>query len=469
MVRRESGCGGAALRDMKILAPDTARLLAKLKAYLTHTQSSVLLVCLYSSRTDIEAVEKQLERPIMPLEIDPENLSFIRAWTALPSEPRLSVSVRYFAGPRFLGDMAGYANYQRDLLERQNHAMLFWLPSEFFERFVELAPNFWAWHSGGLFDFAGYAPTVQPSKVQFDFPVLEHDQPNTQEPHTLEPEWNVERLERLYALERETLQEELAKDEPDAAYVAELYFRLANLSGQLGERKRALVENQVSVKRFRELAKFNSKNSSANLASALNNHSIFLEQVGLHEAALEAIQEAVLLQRALVQDNPQAFTPDLAASLNNLSNSLGTLGQREAALEAIQEAVLLRRALVQDNPQAFTPDLTGSLNNLSNRLDTLGQREAALEAIQEAVLLRRALVQDNPQAFTPDLAGNLNNLSNRLSSIGQREAAFEAIQESIALYEPLAREYPQAFEESLATARADLEYIQSTLEPKPAP
>ena len=187
---------------METLAPDTARLLVKLKAYLTHTQSSILLVCLYSSRTNIEAVEKQLERPITPLEIDPENLSFIRAWTALPSEPRLTVSVRYFAGPRFLGDMAGYANYQRDLLERQNHAMLFWLPSEFFEHFVELAPNFWAWHSGGLFDFAGFAPTAQPSKVQFDFPVLEQN-----ETHTLESEWNVKRLERLYALERETLQE----------------------------------------------------------------------------------------------------------------------------------------------------------------------------------------------------------------------------------------------------------------------
>ena len=186
---------------------DHARLLSKLRVYLDNTQSSVLMVCLYSSRTDIEAVEKQLERPITPLEINPENLSFIRAWTALPPEPRLTVSVRYFAGPKFLEDMAGYANYQRDLLERQKHAMLFWLPSEFFERFVELAPNFWAWHSGGLFDFAGYAPTVQPSRMQFDLPALEHNKPQTLEPHTLEPEWNVERLERLYALERETLQE----------------------------------------------------------------------------------------------------------------------------------------------------------------------------------------------------------------------------------------------------------------------
>lgn len=249
MVRRESGCSGPALEDMEILTPDTVRLLAKLKAYLTHTKSSILLVCLYSSRTDVEAVEKQLERPITPLKIHPENLSFIRAWLALPPEPRLTVSVRYFAGPRFLEDMAGYANYQRDLLERQNHAMLFWLPSEFFERFVELAPNFWAWHSGGLFDFSGYAPTVQPKEVQFDLPTLERD-----EPHTLEPEWNVEQLERLYSLERETLQEELAKDESDAAYIAELHSRMASLSNQLGLRKRALEEGWESVNRFRILA-----------------------------------------------------------------------------------------------------------------------------------------------------------------------------------------------------------------------
>ena len=131
-----------------------------------------------------------------------------------------------------------------------------------------------------------------------------------------------------------------------------------------------------------------------------------------------------------------------------------------------------RLSVVSSNPPArsrwsLSPNLAGSLNNLSNHLRVSNQKEAALEGIQEAVNIHRFLVQENPQTFNHELAMSLSNLALCLIVLGQPGAALEAIQEAIALYEPLAREYPQAFEENLAMARADLEYIQSTLEPKP--
>jgi hypothetical protein len=50
-----------------------------------------------------------------------------------------------------------------------------------------------------------------------------------------------------------------------------------------------------------------------------------------------------LRQRALTE--PDAYVPDLATALNNLSTRLADLGRREDALAAAEEAVSIRRQL----------------------------------------------------------------------------------------------------------------------------
>ena len=67
------------------------------------------------------------------------------------------------------------------------------------------------------------------------------------------------------------------------------------------------------------------------------------------------IEEATGIYRELAADRPDAFTPDLATSLNNLSIWLAGLGRREGALAAIEEAVTIRRELAAARPDAFRP------------------------------------------------------------------------------------------------------------------
>ena len=83
--------------------------------------------------------------------------------------------------------------------------------------------------------------------------------------------------------------------------------------------------------------------------------------------------------------------PSLATALNNQSACLADLGRRPEALAAIGEATDIYRWLADAEPDAFLPYLALSLNNQSGCLAELGRREAALAAIEEAVAIRRTL------------------------------------------------------------------------------
>jgi tetratricopeptide (TPR) repeat protein len=72
-----------------------------------------------------------------------------------------------------------------------------------------------------------------------------------------------------------------------------------------------------------------------------------LGDLGWREEALAAAEEAVTIRRQLAQARPDAFLPNLASALNNQSVYLSDLGRREEALAAVEEAVTIRRQLAQ--------------------------------------------------------------------------------------------------------------------------
>ena len=163
-------------------------------------------------------------------------------------------------------------------------------------------------------------------------------------------------------------------------------------------------------------------------------------------------RSAVTAYRALAQARPDAFLPDLATALNNQSERLADLGRREEALAAIEEAATTYRALAQARPDAFLPDLAASLNNQSASLADLGRREEALAAIEEAATTYRALAQARPDAFLPDLAASLNNQSASLADLGRREEALAAIEEAATTYRALAQARPAVFASRYASS-----------------
>jgi Tetratricopeptide repeat len=165
-----------------------------------------------------------------------------------------------------------------------------------------------------------------------------------------------------------------------------------------------------------------------------------LPRVLVGREALAASEEAVQFYRELVGRKRDAFLPDLASALNNMSAYLSNLGRRDEALAASEEAVQFYRELVGRNRDAFLPDLRdaflpdlgSALSNLGNRFSNLGRRDEALAASEEAVQFYRELVGRN-RFFLPDLASALNNMSAYLSNLGRRDEALAASEEAVSL------------------------------------
>ncbi|MER7750194.1 hypothetical protein ABT013_33555, partial [Streptomyces bacillaris] len=63
----------------------------------------------------------------------------------------------------------------------------------------------------------------------------------------------------------------------------------------------------------------------------------------------------------LAEASPDAYLPNLASALNNLSVDLGEVGRREEGLGASEEAVTIRRALAEASPGLFDANLRISL------------------------------------------------------------------------------------------------------------
>ncbi|MFG2697232.1 tetratricopeptide repeat protein, partial [Kitasatospora sp. NPDC048407] len=250
----------------------------------------------------------------------------------------------------------------------------------------------------------------------------------------------------------------LADANPDA-YLPYLATALNNLSvrlGEVGRRGEGLAAVEEAVGRYRSLADANPDAYLPYLATALNNLSIRLGETGRWAEGLAAVEEAVTIRRTLAQTNPDAYLPDLASALSNLSADLGEVGRRGEGLAAVEEAVGHYRSLADANPDAYLPDLASALNNLSIRLGETGRWAEGLAAVEEAVTIRRTLAQTNPDAYLPYLATALNNLSIRLGETGRRAEGLAAVEEAVTIRRTLAQTNPDAYLPYLATALNNL-------------
>lgn len=231
---------------------------------------------------------------------------------------------------------------------------------------------------------------------------------------------------------------------------------LSNRLGDLGRWEEALQEAQNAVAVRRSLVAAHAEVFVPNLALSLNNLAIRLGNLGHREAALKAAQESVSLYAGLEAVHAGVFKSDLAQSTSNLANTLGSLGRKEEALEMTQRAVDLDRDLAFVHPDIFTPGLAASLTNLAGRLGELDKHQAGLSAAQEAVGLYRALAAERPDAFKPNLAKSLTNLANRLGNVGRAKDALDAASEVVRSYRELANKRPVVFRAELATSLSNL-------------
>lgn len=192
------------------------------------------------------------------------------------------------------------------------------------------------------------------------------------------------------------------------------------------------------------------------LASALNNLSIRLGDLGRNGPALAAIEEAVLIHRRLGAEAPETFDAELARSLGNLAVRLGELEQPGPALAAVEEATAIHRRLAGRDPGTYLPDLAKSLMSLSLGFGALERFPEALTAIEESVATYSHLAEQRPDTFLPDLAASLSVLGISLGSLDRDEQSRAAAQEATAIRRQLADRRPDAHLPGLAAALTDL-------------
>ncbi|MFG3701386.1 tetratricopeptide repeat protein [Micromonospora sp. NPDC047620] len=266
-------------------------------------------------------------------------------------------------------------------------------------------------------------------------------------------EWAAELSQRLTDEHRR-----LTAHDPDT-FLPDLATALNNLSVRLADVGRyedglAAIEEAVEV--YRELAQARPDTFLPDLAMSMNNLSLRLRDLSRYEEGLAAIDGSVKVYLELARARPRTFLPNLASAMINLSVQLGDVGRYEDGLAAIEVAVEAWRELAQTRPDAFLPDLASTLHNLSIQLGDLGRREDGLAASEEAVEVFRKLAQARPDAFLPDLASALNNLSVRLGDVGRYEDGLAAIEEAVEVFRKLAQARPEALLPNLANAMNNL-------------
>jgi tetratricopeptide (TPR) repeat protein len=277
--------------------------------------------------------------------------------------------------------------------------------------------------------------------------------------------WGAGLMHEALELEREAVALCRAAPERDWAWVQpELARALINVTVTLDDlgHPQECDEAVTEVLPFlRALVALDPRQWGVNLALTLSNRAVTLTESRPEEAPAFAL-EAVELCRQLVLQAPERHRPQLAFALTNLGNAYAALGRDREAIEPVREAVDLRRDLARENAVAHTWTLAYSLASLGAVRSRLGDLDEAIALEREAVVLRRRLVRENPTRYRRMLAASLSNLAVTYSRAGEPLEALPLEQEAVAIRRGLAEEGHPG-EEYLARSLSNLGVLYSEL------
>ncbi len=111
------------------------------------------------------------------------------------------------------------------------------------------------------------------------------------------------------------------------------------------------------------------------------------------------------------------FLPLLATARNNLTTRLSDLGRRELALAAAEQAAALYRELAAQRPDVFRSNLAVALAVKGNCLDALGRAADALAANVEAIAT--PVFVEQPAAFGHWMAPMVRQYLERCERLGR--------------------------------------------------
>ncbi|MDQ7907648.1 tetratricopeptide repeat protein [Phytohabitans sp. ZYX-F-186] len=215
-------------------------------------------------------------------------------------------------------------------------------------------------------------------------------------------------------------------------YLADKLNALSNCLRAV-DRDRSLAASEESVEICRRLADADDA-ARADLAMALNNHSLKLGGFQLVAESMKAIREATDIYRALAERNPAAHSRMLSRALHNLALRLRDSDEPGTSLDAFDEAVAMRRRLTGSrSTRVARAELAASLAARATVLRLLGRRDEGIDSAREAIHLYRSVVEPNSPAYQPNFAAALVVLARNLARTDDKGEALGALQEALAI------------------------------------
>jgi tetratricopeptide (TPR) repeat protein len=275
--------------------------------------------------------------------------------------------------------------------------------------------------------------------------------------------------------------------DPTLAYpeYADLLMQRAALLADEGRHEDALVSAVHGVDHFRLLYDADPRAFGVHLASALNNLSNRVSDLGRDEEGRKVGAEAVELALAALEQQPDQARFVLVSSLLNqagrawrMGESATALSEMEDSVQAFQEggetlsahlgvmidalhrnalalaevgqweeAIAVRRMVSDLFPEGQVPlpvhHLLGlTLQQAAFAKSRAGQPLESLPLVEEAAALARDLVEAVPSQYRLYLAQSLANLASRQHEAGVDEDALESAIEAVNNFQDAARENP---------------------------
>jgi serine/threonine-protein kinase len=183
--------------------------------------------------------------------------------------------------------------------------------------------------------------------------------------------------------------------------LADGYFRLAELTAKIGDKKEALAVHRQGLAVRRELAASPGADVETRLdvARSLGAVGGSLKETGDPAGAMRAWEEMRDIATGLESEAPsEVVRAVLAASHHNIGWLLWGAGQYDEALRATRQALSIRQRLAHAD-SAYTRNqqsLTVTYSNLGGILSEMGSPEEALEMIGQALAIRQRLSDADP-------------------------------------------------------------------------
>ena len=220
-----------------------------------------------------------------------------------------------------------------------------------------------------------------------------------------------------------------------------VWIDYAQILADMGRTADAIGQAQAivaGIRRARPLNEFQ-------LASALNNLSVYQAMAGKTEDAMAHDEEALAIRRRILPSGH----PYLALSLGNLANHLESVGRNKEALALHAQAVAIYRAL----PPGQENGLATEINNLGVACYELGDMTCAIDKIGEAIAVwSKVLPPDHSSVLTA--RSNLAALYSRGGRLHEGEAQ---LRQAVAALEATAkRATSAAVVLALSSARNEL-------------